>query len=192
LKEKPPGAGGSSFKLVDFDKIVVALDLQKGINLLDMGCGEGEYAIGFSKIIGNEGLIYAVDLWENNINRLIETLSATGIKNIEALVADISEPMPIGNDSIDICLMATILHDLIQANTADGAIKEASRVLKPNGLLAVIEFKKIDGPPGPPIHIRLRPQEVESIVEPFGLKKLVLKEVGAYNYLMVFSLKNIE
>ena len=192
LKEKPPGAGGSSFKLLDFEKVVVELDLEKGINLLDMACGEGEYAIEFSKLIGDEGLIYAVDLWENNINRLSETLSSAGIKNIEALVADVSQPMPIGNDSIDICLMATVLHDLIQANTADGAIKEAARVLKPNGLLAIIEFKKIDGPPGPPMHIRLGPQEVESFVEAFGFRKLVLKEVGAYNYLMVFSLRNIE
>ena len=42
------------------------------------------------------------------------------------------------------------------------------------------------------MHIRLGPQEVESFVEAFGFRKLVLKEVGAYNYLMVFSLRNIE
>jgi ubiquinone/menaquinone biosynthesis C-methylase UbiE len=192
LKEKPPGAGGSSFQLVDFEKVVVELDLQKGATFLDMACGNGEYALRFSKIIGDEGLIYAVDLWEDNINRLIKTLSAAGIKNIEALVADVSEPMPIGNDSIDICLMATVLHDLIQANTAEGAIKEAARVLKPHGLLAIIEFKKVDGPPGPPIHIRLRPQDVESIVEPFGFNKKGMKEVGAYNYLMAFHLEDIK
>ena len=192
MKEKPPGAGGSSFQLVDFGKVVVELDLQKGVTLLDMACGTGEYAIGLSKIIGDEGLIYAVDLWENNINRLIKTLSATGIKNIEALVTDISKPMPIGNDSVDVCLMATVLHDLIQANTAEGAIKEAVRVLKPRGVLAVIEFKKIDGPPGPPLHIRLRPQDVESIIEPYGFYKKAMKEVGAYNYFMTFTLKEIK
>jgi ubiquinone/menaquinone biosynthesis C-methylase UbiE len=192
LKEKPPGAGGSSFQLVDFEKVVSALDLQKGISLLDMACGEGKYTIGFSKIIGDEGLIYAVDLWENNIIRLVKTLSVTGIKNVEALVADVSKPMSIGDDSINVCLMATVLHDLIQANTAEGAIKEAARVLKPHGLLAIIEFKKIDGPPGPPIHIRLRPQDVERFVEPFGFNKQTMKEVGTYHYLMVFSLKDIK
>ena len=191
MKDKPPGAGGSSFQLVDFEKVVAGLDLQKGLTLLDMACGEGQYDIGFSKIIGDEGLIYAVDLWEDNINRLFETLSTTGIRNVEAFVADVSHPMPIGNDSIDVCLMATVLHDLVQANTADGAIKEASRVLKTNGLFAVIEFYKIDGPPGPPIHIRLSPQDVENIVEPFGFNKQAVKEVGAFNYLMVFSLKDI-
>ena len=192
MKEKPPGAGGSSFQLVDFEKVVVALDLQKGATLLDMACGEGEYTIGFSKIIGDEGLIYAVDLWEHNINRLIETLSFTGIKNVKAFVADVSKPMSIGDDSINVCLMATVLHDLIQANTAEGAIKEAARVLKPHGLLAIIEFKKIDGPPGPPIHIRLRPQDVERFVEPFGFNRQAMKEVGPYNYLMVFSVKDIK
>lgn len=191
MKEKPPGAGGSSFHLIDFEKVVVELGLKKGDTFLDMACGKGEYAVGFSKIIGDEGLIYAVDLWEDNIDELLKTLSAAGIKNVEALLADVSKPMPIGNDSIDICLLATVLHDLIQAKTADGAVKEAARVLKPQGLLAIIEFKKIDGPPGPPIHIRLRPQDVEIIVNPFGFRKKVLKEVGAYNYLMTFSLEDI-
>ena len=192
MKEKPPGAGGSSFQFVDFDKVAVTLDLQKGATFLDMACGKGEYAIGFSKIIGNEGLIYAVDLWEDNITSLVKTLSTAGIKNIRASVADVSKPMPIGSDSIDVCLMATVLHDLIQAKTADGAIKEAARVLKPHGLLAVIEFKKIDGPPGPPIHIRLLPQDVESIVAPFGFNKKEMQEVGAFNYLITFHLEDFK
>ena len=82
--------------------------------------------------------------------------------------------------------------DLIQAKTADGAIKEAARVLKPHGLLAVIEFKKIDGPPGPPIHIRLLPQDVESIVAPFGFNKKEMQEVGAFNYLITFHLEDFK
>ena len=192
MKEKPPGAGGSSFQLVDFEKVAAELDLQKGTTFLDMACGEGEYAIGFSKIIGDEGLIYAVDLWEDNIKRLIETLSTGGIKNVKALVADGSKPMPIENDSIDVCLMSTVLHDLIQEKNAEGAIMEAARVLKPHGVLAIIEFKKMDGPPGPPIHIRLRPQEVESIVELFGFNKKAMKEVGAFNYIMTFYLEDIK
>ena len=157
-----------------------------------MACGEGEYSIGFSKMIGDEGLIYAVDLWEDNIKRLKETMSSAGIRNVKAFMADVSKPMPIENDSIDVCLMSTVLHDLIQEKNADGAIKEAARVLKPHGLLAIIEFKKMDGPPGPPIHIRLRPQEVESIVELFGFNKKAMKEVGAFNYLMTFHLEDIK
>ena len=188
MKEKPQGAGGSSFQLIDAEKVLGKLHLEKGNILLDLACGQGEYAIEFSKIVGKEGLIYAVDLWDENIVQLRKESSAAGIKNIKAIVADVSKVMPIGNDSVDVCLMATVLHDLILEKAADEAIKEVRRVLKPNGLLAIIEFKKIDVPPGPPMKIRLNPDEVESIVRPFGFIKNELKEVGEYNYLMTFDL----
>jgi hypothetical protein len=54
-----------------------------------------------------------------------------------------------------------------------------------------MEFKKIEGPPGPPMKIRLDPNEVVSIVKPFGLIKKDEKEVGEYNYLMTFNLGNV-
>ncbi len=188
MKEKPQGAGGSSFQLIDAEKVLEELHLKKGNTFLDMACGQGEYAIEFSNIVGEDGLIYAVDLWDENIVQLRKAVSGAEIKNIKAIVADVSKVMPIGNDSVDVCLMATVLHDLILEKAADEAIKEAARVLKPNGLLAIIEFKKIDGPPGPPLKIRLNPNEVESIVTSFGFINKEVKEVGEYNYLMTFDL----
>jgi hypothetical protein len=59
-------------------------------------------------------------------------------------------------------------------------------VLNPSGLLAIMEFKKIDGPPGPPIHVRLASQDVERIVTRYGFIKERVVEVGPYNYLMTF------
>ena len=188
MKEKPQGAGGSSFQLIDAEKVLEELHLKKGNTFLDMACGQGEYAIEFSNIVGEDGLIYAVDLWDENIVQLRKAVSGAWIKNIKAIVADVSKVMPIGNDSVDVCLMATVLHDLILEKAADEAIKEAARVLKPNGLLAIIEFKKIDGPPGPPLKIRLNPNKVESIVTSLGFIKKEVKEVGEYNYLMTFDL----
>ena len=190
MKEKPQGAGGSSFQLVDVEKVLEILHIKKGNTLLDMACGEGEYAVEFSKTVGGEGLIYAVDLWDNNIVQLRKTLSIAGIKNIKAIVADVGQMMPISDDSVDVCFMATVLHDLVLEGVADGAIKETARVLKPHGLLVIIEFKKIEGPPGPPMKIRLDPNDVISLVEPHGFSKKGMDEVGDYNYLITFNLNN--
>jgi hypothetical protein len=43
--------------------------------------------------------------------------------------------------------------------------------LKPNSVLAVLEFKKRDGPPGPYIDIRLTPEAVERLLSPHGFTK---------------------
>lgn len=186
-KEKPPGAGRSSFELVVPGMVFGELLLKRGSTFLDMACGRGEYAMAASKIIGDEGVIYAVDLWEEGVASLLKQTEAEGIKNIKAIVADVGKRIPVDDESVDVCLMATVLHDLVQTKDVDGSLKEAGRVLKPQGSLAILEFKKIDGPPGPPVHIRLTPGEVETMVVPYGFRKERALEVGPYNYLITFD-----
>ena len=185
-QEKVPGAGRSSFALVDKNKVFGELQLEGGISFLDLGCGRGEYALIASEIVGNEGVVYGIDLWEEGINFLQEEASARGSKNIKAMVADAGKKIPLEDTSIDVCFMATVFHDLVLANTAEGALKEVFRVLKEGGVLAILEFKKIDGPPGPPLSSRLAPEEVEERVIPYGFEIVGLKEMGPYNYLQSF------
>ena len=185
-QEKVTGAGRSSFALVDKNKVFGELQLEGGISFLDLGCGRGEYAMIASEIVGNEGVVYGIDLWEEGINFLQEEASARGSKNIKAMVADAGKKIPLEDTSIDVCFMATVFHDLVLANTAEGALKEVFRVLKEGGVLAILEFKKIDGPPGPPLSSRLAPEEVEERVIPYGFEIVGLKEMGPYNYLQSF------
>ena len=152
-----------------------------------MGCGRGEYAIAASKIIGGEGSIYGVDLWEEGIATLVERCSAEGVRNLEAIVADVGKRIPIEDDTVDVCLIATVLHDLVQTQDEDGALEEARRLLKSKGSLIILEYKKTEGPPGPPIHIRLAPEEVETMVVPHGFGKGRVVEVGPYHYLITFD-----
>jgi ubiquinone/menaquinone biosynthesis C-methylase UbiE len=186
-EERPPGAGRSSFSLIDPEKVFDSLGLKPGGVFLDMACGSGQYAIVASEIIGEEGFVYAVDLWEEGITTLTEEISLKGIKNIQAMVGDITKPMAIDRESVDVCLMATALHELTLSQTADAALSEAARVLGSDGTLAIIEFDKIDRPPGPPIHIRLTPDDVDRIVNPHGFNKEQVTAVGPYNYLMTFN-----
>jgi ubiquinone/menaquinone biosynthesis C-methylase UbiE len=185
-KERPPGAGRSSFDLVDAPKLFAELRLQSGSILLDLGCGQWWYAFAASPAIGPEGRIYALDLWEEGISLVKERAAAGGYRNLKALVADTSKHIPLATGSVDVCLMATVLHDLVEAHTAAGTLKETARVLKPGGTLAIVEFKKIAGPPGPPLHIRLAPEEVEKLVTPYGFRQDRITDVGPYNYLITF------
>lgn len=187
--KKPLGAGWSSFGLIDAGRVFDALGLKRGSTFLDIACGRGDYAIAASRIIGDEGLVYAVDLWERGIAALAKRCSAEGIKSVKAIVADVGKHIPIEDKTVDACLMATALHDLVQARDAEGALREARRVLESQGSLAIVEFKKIEGPPGPPIHIRLAPEEVETMVVPHGFGKGSVVEVGPHNYLITFDRK---
>jgi ubiquinone/menaquinone biosynthesis C-methylase UbiE len=186
-EEKPAGAGRSSFSLIDPKKVFDGLRLKSGSVFFDMACGAGQYAVAASEIVGDDGFVYAVDLWEEGVNILMEQVSVKGIKNIQAMLGDITKPIPIDGDCVDVCLMATALHELALSQTADAALSEAARVLGSDGTLAIIEFDKIDRPPGPPIHLRLTPDDVERMVVPHGFSRGGVTDVGPYNYLMTFN-----
>ena len=186
-EKKPTGAGKNSFDLIDTEKFFQQLDLPKGISFLDVASGKGAYSLAVSNIIGSQGSVFAVDLWAEGIEMLKTAAQERGIKNISAFVSDVGRRIPVEDQSIDVCLMSTVLHDFVRDGIDRGALNEIVRVIKPGGRLAVMEFKKIDGPPGPPIHIRLSPEEVAGMLGRYGFNKICSADVGPHNYLMLFD-----
>jgi ubiquinone/menaquinone biosynthesis C-methylase UbiE len=182
---KPPGAGKSSYELIDPGALWAELNLPQGITFLDLGCGQGNYSLAAASHIGPTGVIYAVDLWEEGLAALKERAAREGRANLKPLAAGAGR-VPIESRSVDVGLMATVLHDLVEAGTAAGALAEVTRVIKAGGRLAIVEFDKIDGPPGPPRHIRLDPAEVEALVAPCGFARQKTLKLGPYNYLITF------
>jgi ubiquinone/menaquinone biosynthesis C-methylase UbiE len=185
---KPMGAGKSSFDLIDVDKFFKELNLQKGISFLDVACGRGLYCLSAAEIIGKNGKVFGVDLWEEGIELLKATANERRVDNITALVSDAAKQIPVANHSIDVCLMATVLHDFVEDKIDQAVLPEIVRVIKPGGILSIMEFIKIDGPPGPPRHIRLSPEQVDDMLTPFGFKRKHFAAVGPYNYLMLFKM----
>ena len=187
INKEPKGAGKSSFELVDSNMLKNILPVKSGSTVLDLACGKGIYSVFLSEIVGEEGLIYAVDLWKEGIRLLENQIEKQNINNILPLLNDATKQIDIDDYSVDVCLMATVLHDFEEADKTDTVLSEIKTLLKPNGCLAVIEFKKIEGPPGPPIHIRLSEDEVETMLIGYGFKKDKTTDIGDYNYLMTFK-----
>jgi ubiquinone/menaquinone biosynthesis C-methylase UbiE len=190
VEHKPTGAGKSSFGLIDPDKLFSALDLREDAILLDAACGRGPYALAAAKLIGPAGRVYAFDLWAEGIEELqkeVDRRPAGSAASLVARVADLSREIPLEEATVDVCLLATVLHDLIQDGTDAGALRETARVLKPSGKLAVVEFKKIKGPPGPPIHIRLSPEELDERLRPHGFQIQQTLDLGPFNFLTLWN-----
>lgn len=183
---KPKGAGKSSFELIDSNILTDVLPLKPGSVVLDLACGKGAYSLFLSKLAGEDGLVYAVDLWEEGLKILEQEIDNKNINNILTICNDATEEIEIDEYHVDLCLMATVLHDFEEAGQTDAVLKQVKTLLKPNGHLVVIEFKKIEGPPGPPISIRLSEDDVENIVTGYNFKKVQTVDIGDYNYIMIF------
>lgn len=168
MAHHPTGAGKSSYDLIDRQGFWKAFSLQPGMTALDLACGAGRYTMAMAEKTGPEGRVIAVDLWQEGIDRINQAVQSQGL-HIETHVADVGKSLPVADRSVDLCLMATVLHDLVSDGLAREALREVRRVLKPGGILSIVEFKKKDGPPGPPRHVRLRLEEVSMLLLPVGL-----------------------
>jgi len=189
MHDTPIAAGGGSFDLIDSKKLFTEIQLKQGMTFLDVACGYGNYSIAASKYVGETGTVYAIDLWKDGIDYLSNHIRENNINNIQPVLADARKKIPLKSSSIDICLLATVLHDFILEKTEEGVLKEIQRILKPGGKFAVVEFNKMESHPGPPIELRITPAQVEKKVAPYGFRILKIVEVGEFHYLALFSKK---
>ncbi len=180
-------SGKSSKGLLNAKSILRGVGLKKGDTFLDAGSGEGHFSIAASEIAGNEGKVYAIDIHKEAITTLKKELGLKNISNIEALTADVSKNIPLESESIDLSLMANVLHGFVANNEVEGSLREITRVLKAGGTLAVVDFKKINNTPGPPLSIRMTPEEVDALISRYGYTKEQVIEAGPYHYAVVFS-----
>jgi ubiquinone/menaquinone biosynthesis C-methylase UbiE len=183
---KPVAAGKSSFDLINTEEMFAIIDLKPHSTFLDLACGVGNYSVEVANRIGEKGTVYAVDLWQEGIAALNQKISVAGIKNIQTRVADITTRLPFEEISVDSCLLATVLHDL-SLSGQKSVIEEAVRLLTPGGMLNIVEFKKIEKGPGPPLRIRMDEQDVDSLVTKFGFTKVAGGDVGEFNYLLRYE-----
>ena len=188
-KIKPTGAGKSSFELIDTAKFFQALDLKKGITFLDVACGRGNYSMAAAEIIGPNGRVFALDLWEEGILSLRNEAVKKRIQNITSFVGNAGQHIPLEKDSVDVCLMATVLHEFVGDAIQREVMHEIARVVKSNGILAIVEFYRKEGPPVSPKPVRLSPQEVDKIVSGYGFRQNRFTEIGPDNYLQIFIKK---
>lgn len=70
------------------------LDLQKGMNVLEVGGGSGYHAAVMAEIIGPEGHIYSVERVPELVSQAREALKRAGIMNVTVVEGDGSNGLP--------------------------------------------------------------------------------------------------
>lgn len=178
--------GKSSFWMQDPELVFGELNLKEGDCILDLGCGPGDYSIRASQLIGDSGVVHALDRNHDSIVDLRDKVVSAGSKNIKAEVCDICGPLPVKDSSVDICFISTVLHSLNLSDIEKTLFCEIQRILKPYGRVAIIECKKEVQPFGPPIDMRISPEELEGTITKYGFERISLSDLG-YNYLIQFK-----
>jgi ubiquinone/menaquinone biosynthesis C-methylase UbiE len=117
-------------------KILERVGIQAGSNVLDFGAGSGSYSIPAAQLVGPTGKVYAADIHPLAINEIRKRADMKRIKNLHTIRTACETELP--NASIDVILLFYVLHDF---KNPDSIIRELVRILKPKGILVVIDHK---------------------------------------------------
>ena len=186
--------GKSSSKFLSSDEILNEFNFKGNEVFLDAGCGDGYISVKAVEEYLPDGEVYAVDIHDESIEALNDYIKENNLENLSTIVADFTKGVSdVKDESVDVILMLNVFHGFTDDNQSE-VIDELSRLIKDDGKIAIMDFKPIDMPIGPPTEIRISPSELEEIFNRHNLKKVYLNdEIGAEfegvksHYLMMFE-----
>lgn len=147
----------------------------------DIGSGSGGWTIPLAKRLNN-GKVYAIDIKEEALSALRSKLDSEKVSNVQLLLADIEKDVKIADNTIDFIILSNVLFELEDKKRA---LEESKRILKSNGHLLIIDWKKIDN-----IGAKNRAISRESMISMASELNLKLKEEfdsGNYHFALVFK-----
>lgn len=165
---------------------VQQMGLREGMKVGDLGAGSGHYAASAAAIVGDNGRVYAIDIQEDILKHVRDQAAARGLHNIETIWGNF-EKMG-GTRLREASLDAVILSNaLFQLDDRDGAIAEIKRILKPGGLLLVIDWAGAYGGMGPLPHRVVSERAAEELFIGAGFHKKKDFRAGPHHYAILFT-----
>jgi ubiquinone/menaquinone biosynthesis C-methylase UbiE len=113
-------------------KLLKAAGLKSGQKILEVGCGPGFFTIPAANIVGEEGLVYAVDVNPYAIERVRGKIMREGIKNVVPLLANASDT-GLPERSIDFAFLVGLGYI---AGGLKNVLLEIHRILRPGSVLS--------------------------------------------------------
>jgi len=122
-------------------EILDALSLKPGLAVADIGAGSGLISRLIAQRVGSEGTVYAVDIAKNMVDYIAKTSKEQGLTNIKAVLGDPKSPK-LAPASVDrICIIDAYHHFEYPAEM----LAEIKKALRPDGMLVLIDFKRVEG-----------------------------------------------
>jgi ubiquinone/menaquinone biosynthesis C-methylase UbiE len=174
-----------SMKFNDPEKILFAAGLSAGQVFADFGAGSGFYSLAAGKIVGEQGVVYPLDILQTALDHIAAEGRLKGLRNLRTMRADLEQASPsaVPLGSVDMVLFSNITH---QIKNKSALFKEAYRVLRTGGKLLIIDWNESPSPIGPPAAARMSQNEVEKQAGASNFKSAGSVPVDNYHYGLMF------
>lgn len=119
-------------------EILQTLALKQGQNIADIGSGGGYFSLQFADAVGREGQVYAVDTNAEFLEFIKNGAKEKELNNIETILVT-EDNLNLPERSLDLVFMRNVYHHL--SNRVE-YFRKLRRVLKPEGRIGIIEYKR--------------------------------------------------
>jgi predicted methyltransferase len=165
------------------DRVVAELKIPAGATVVDLGAGVGYFTWRLAKQVGPSGKVIAVDIQEGMLDLLRQNLADRDITNTEVVLGGPDDPhLPVG--AVDLVLLVDVYHELA---APEKIMEHVRRSLKPDGRVAIIEYRKEDpNIPISPLH-KMTVAEVRAEVEPVGFRLAEVLDFLPTQHIIIFK-----
>lgn len=121
--------------------LAAAVGVKRGAAIADVGAGSGFMAAEFSKVVGDGGKVFAVDINATMMGHVADKARELGYDNIDTVVCD-EKSVRLPDDSIDLIFVCDTYHHFEYPRTT---LLSIHRALRPGGQLVIVDFHRIPG-----------------------------------------------
>lgn len=157
------------------------LGIEPSMNVADIGCGPGFFALPLALLVGDHGRVFAVDDSLEMLHKLTDRARMQGLASrLEIHECDAAET-GLEDHSIDVLLCIFVYHEVADR---ERLLTEFTRVTKPKGKVVMVDWRKgIVSDIGPRDSVRLT---AEQMVTPMKNAGLDVSELDFSNEYHVF------
>lgn len=112
--------------------------IAEGHDVLDCCCGSGNYTVPAAMLVGDQGVVYAVDENETRLQQLSREAESRGLRNVRVITSNVEHGIPLPDDAVDFVLLYDIFWYFRPAEKKTGdLLAEVRRVAKANSVVSV-------------------------------------------------------
>ncbi len=172
---------------LDPKSILKRLKIQAGQRVVDLGCGGGYFVIEAAREVGDNGLVYGVDVLPTVLSALHSRARLYGLFNIRTVWSNAEVhggARAIKDGSVDFVLMIQLMS---QSRKHEQIFKEASRMLKNGGKILIVDWRSDHGYRfGPPKENCIGQELVKQLADRVYWATEGEFEAGPYHYGLIF------
>jgi ubiquinone/menaquinone biosynthesis C-methylase UbiE len=167
-------------------EVLKALGISRSDVIADIGAGGGYFTERFSQYLGASGHVYATDVQNVMIEKLSARVKRRGLNNVTVVQSGFDDPgLPYA--CCDLVFFSSVYKEIDDRITY---MKKTGKILKPGGRAAIIEFHPDILMPGPPLEVRLYPEQVIQELSSAGFTLIESHDFLPGEYFLIFGLSN--